>query len=172
MVCKNWRLHPSGSPNTPCCLLYVALAACTPRHLVTPSIPVYLYRDWFLVLRLANLDPAGASFTPTAAGNADAAKSGVNLSLFLEPTSTARGYGKSWVTLPLSWVAEVCGAMHSCHVDDLQLAMSCRHSLCVRTAHAAFGFDKRIDVGVMHFDLEPDEQHVDHSDRRFFDGCC
>ena len=34
----------------------MALAACTPPHLVTPSIPAYLYRDWFVVLRLANLD--------------------------------------------------------------------------------------------------------------------
>ena len=47
--------------------LCVALVSCTPRHLVTPRIPAYLYQDWFLVLRLANLDahlPAGASFTP------------------------------------------------------------------------------------------------------------
>jgi hypothetical protein len=97
------------------------------------------------------------SFTPPTAGNADAA----NLSLFLELTSRACGYGRSWVTLPLSWVAEVCGAMHSCHVDgDVPFVVSLRHSLWVWTAHAAHSSDKPICVGLVRLDLEPDEQHI------------
>lgn len=93
------------------------------------------------------------SFTPLA----DAANISVNLSLFLELTSRERGYGRSWVTLSLSRVAELCSAMHSCHIDDVQSVVGFRHSLWVRTAHAALGFEKPIHVGLVHLNLEPDE---------------
>jgi len=37
--------------------------------------------------------------------------------------------------LPLSWAAEVCGAMHSCHVDDVHPNISFRHILWVHVQH-------------------------------------
>jgi hypothetical protein len=73
-------------------------------------------------------------------------------------------------TLPLSWAASVGGAMHSCHVDDVHFVVSCRHSLWVRTSHAALSFDKPIYVGLSYLNLEPDEQQVDHSDRSLLEG--
>jgi len=72
--------------------------------------------------------------------------------------------------LPLSWAANVGGAMHGCHVDDVLSDVSCRHSLWVRTAHAARSFDKPIYVGLYYLNLEPDEQQVDHSDRSLLEG--
>ena len=47
---------PFRSPKSPYLLQCMALAPCTPHHLVTPRIPALMNQDWFLVLHLANLD--------------------------------------------------------------------------------------------------------------------
>jgi hypothetical protein len=54
--CKNGRLHPSVALIRHVAYCMRPSSSCTPRHLVTPCIPAYVYQDWFLVLHLANLD--------------------------------------------------------------------------------------------------------------------
>jgi hypothetical protein len=56
VVCKNGRLHPSVALVRHVAYCMRPSSSCTPRHLVTPCIPAYVYQDWFLVLHLANLD--------------------------------------------------------------------------------------------------------------------
>jgi hypothetical protein len=92
---------PFRSPNTPCCLLYVwpwspARLAILSPHVSLPTCT----KIGFLCSVSLILTPTSQQERASrrrAAGNADAANTSVNLSLFLELTSRARGYGKSWV---------------------------------------------------------------------------
>ena len=115
------------------------------------------------------LTPSRSELHASAAGNADAALSGVDLSLFLELINTARGYSKSWVRFaPFMGCRDMwCTAQLSRRSFTFDFFIS-SHPVGTCAAHLALSFDQPIDQGLIHSNLEPDEQHVDHSDRNLY----